>query len=108
MPIVIPCSQPGCAALAHYRGRCELHARNWEQRRGTTTQRGYDGAWQRLRRMVLADEPLCRHCAAADRITIATEVDHIVPLDSAPHLRLERSNLQPLCHPCHDAKTRLQ
>ena len=39
-------------------------------------------------------------------IESAAELDHIIPIDQAPHLRLMPLNLQPLCHPCHVAKTR--
>jgi 5-methylcytosine-specific restriction endonuclease McrA len=42
------------------------------------------------------------------RAVPATEVDHIVDIVDAPHLRLEHSNLQSLCKPCHSAKTRLK
>ena len=65
--------------------------------------RGYDTHWQRLRRVVLADEPLCRHCHAAGRIEPASEVDHILPLSKGG--TNDRENLQPLCHRCHSFKT---
>ena len=58
---------------------------------------------------MLADEPLCRLCAEAGRVTAATDVDHIeafAGLDDP--LRLARSNLRPLCHPCHMARTARQ
>ena len=47
--------------------------------------------------------PLCVHCEERHQISIATQLDHIVPLfkggeDDYP-------NLQGLCDPCHDAKT---
>ena len=74
----------------------------WRQHDGVSAgARGYDAAWQRLRLLVLAEEPLCRSCGASP----ATEADHIVPLSRASHLRLERTNVQGLCAPCHRAKT---
>lgn len=44
-------------------------------------------------------------CKAKGRVTPATEVDHIVPLRQGG-ARLDRSNLQSLCRPCHAQKTR--
>ena len=59
--------------------------------------------------MVVAQEPLCVECLAsglADRAT--AEVDHIIPISEAPHLRLTRENLQGLCSVCHGRKTRAE
>lgn len=51
------CAEPGCPTIVTstaYRGRCDTHRRQWDQQRGTTTQRGYGAnhqqervAWQR-------------------------------------------------------------
>jgi len=57
-------------------------------------------AWGRLRRQVLTDEPLCRHCAAQGLVVVATEVDHMRGADDC-----SRDALQPLCKPCHSIKT---
>jgi HNH endonuclease len=54
--------------------------------------------WQTLRAQVLGEEATCRRCPAP-----ATHVDHIVPL--ARGGSRDRSNLQALCRPCHEAKT---
>jgi len=56
--------------------------------------RGYDRAWEALRRSVLRDEPTCRVRGCRKR---AEHVDHIVAIALAPQLRLDRANLQPLC-----------
>ena len=56
-----------------------------------------------VREAVKQDEPLCRHCKAAGRVTVATVIDHIVPL--AKGGSNDKSNYQPLCVACHDAKT---
>ena len=75
-------------------------------RRKPSSKRGYGGSWRRWRLMVLAEEPLCRECLAAGRVTPATDVDHIVPLaDGGTN---ERGNLQALCHSCHSRKTARQ
>lgn len=67
------------------------------------SKRGYGRDWQALRLRHLASEPLCRMCKAEGRITAATVVDHIVPIEQAPHRRLDASNCQSLCKPHHDS-----
>lgn len=57
--------------------------------------------WRRLRAIVLRDNPLCRLCAFEDRLTLATDVDHIDGNPANNSLR----NLQSLCHECHSRKT---
>jgi len=68
-------------------------------------QRGYCGNWKRARLMHLAREPLCRMCSKENRYTLANEVDHIVPLAIGGN-RFDSANLQSLCRPCHQEKTR--
>lgn len=58
------------------------------------------GNWRRL---ILSAEPLCRHCAAKGLVVIATEVDHIKPLELGGDYAPE--NAQALCHECHVLKT---
>ena len=58
-------------------------------------------AWRKLRRSVLASEPLCRHCTAQGKTTVATDLDH---RDNDPSNN-DLVNLVPLCHSCHSKKT---
>jgi 5-methylcytosine-specific restriction protein A len=76
------------------RTRRALHDRT----RPSSSARGYDRAWSRVRLVQLARAPLCK-CGA-----VAVEVDHVVPLADGG-ARLELGNLQSLCKPCHTAKT---
>jgi 5-methylcytosine-specific restriction endonuclease McrA len=73
--------------------------------RGTTTERGYDEAWKRLRADHLKREPLCRECRKAGRAVPATVGDHIIDIAERPDLRLEDDNIQSLCKTHHDRKT---
>ena len=57
-------------------------------------------AWRKLRKQVLAEEPLCRHCAAQGLVGLATEVDHM--RGAADN---SRDALQALCKPCHTHPT---
>ena len=69
-------------------------------------QRFYDGKlWRKFRLERLLKEPMCRQCKKEGRDTPATVCDHIIELKAAPHLRLDPSNIQPLCSKCHNAKT---
>lgn len=65
--------------------------------------RGYGKEWDRLRKQVLKEEPLCRLCQRAGKVVPSAEVDHTVP--KAEGGTDARSNLQGLCKPCHKAKT---
>jgi 5-methylcytosine-specific restriction protein A len=60
-------------------------------------------AWRKLRRSVLASEPLCRMCTAQGLTVPATDVDH---RDNNP-ANNELVNLQPLCRSHHSLKTNL-
>jgi len=99
-----PCSNQPCSNFGSG-GPCAEHARQYEQHRGSARARGYDGTWDRLRLIVLAEEPICGECQAEGFIVPSTEVDHIIPIAQRPELRLVRSNLQGLCKPHHSTKT---
>jgi len=62
------------------------------------------GAWKRLRVQALnRDHWLCQECLRRGKITTAREVHHKLPLEEYPELGLELSNLESLCHECHEA-----
>jgi 5-methylcytosine-specific restriction protein A len=68
------------------------------------TERIRGGALQAIRARVLRrDKHLCRSCLAVDRVTIAVEVDHIVPLHAGGSECDD--NRQSLCVDCHAAKS---
>lgn len=67
--------------------------------RPSSSAQGYGRTWQRLRRMVLAGQPVCADCQRAP----ATEVDHIVSKRKGG--TDDRSNLIGLCCSCHSKKT---
>ena len=99
-----PCSTPGCPELVEAGQRsCPEHLRHERKRydrdRGTSAQRGYDSrVWRKVRAMVLRDEPLCRRCKTAGKLTAAAVVHHIDE-DSRNNMR---GNLEPLCERCHN------
>ena len=63
--------------------------------------------WRKLRNMMLAAHPLCKDCQAQGRISAATEVHHIIPVEKGrtpgemQRLAYSVHNLVSLCHHCH-------
>ena len=111
MPVRAPsaCKRSGCAG--HVRnGVCSQcgslkRATNaaHDETRGNNTERGYDGNWRKVRAMFLRAHPLCQDCQAAGRVTMASEVHHLIKVrDGGAH---RDDNLVALCKPCHSART---
>lgn len=71
--------------------------------RKTAHERGYGWQWQKIRRRWLMENPLCKFCADAGRVTAASVVDHIVPHKGDQNLFWDENNWQSLCKPCHDS-----
>lgn len=65
--------------------------------------------WLQLRRAKLTDQPLCEECERNGYVVAATEVHHIVPVESVKGdseqlaLLFKYSNLMSVCHSCHVA-----
>lgn len=63
--------------------------------------------WRSLRLCKLKDCPLCERCKISDKITLATEVHHITPVESVTTesqmriLMYDHDNLMSVCHNCH-------
>jgi hypothetical protein len=131
--VLKPCANPTCAELVE-RGRCPKCIAKFEQSRGTTTQRGYDGSYERRRvECFERDEWRCVDCGwQPDIVRLALEAgigmpprdrvleelrrryharerhlhsDHQIPIGHAPNLRLELANLRTRCNACHAVKT---
>ncbi|KWR80342.1 HNH endonuclease [Cupriavidus metallidurans] len=105
-----PCRRPGCpkhatGASAYCAEHSELKRIEFESRRGSSAARGYGGKWQRERAAYLKANPVCVEHRSVGRVVLATVVDHIVPHKGDQRLFWSRSNWQPLCKACHDAKT---
>ncbi len=105
------CKQIGCHELTRdIKGYCEEHiyvANERDKYRGSARQRGYDSTWEKLRKIVLRENPLCHDCLEKERqeITPSTEVHHIKKVREYPELRLVKSNLMGLCPSCHKSRT---
>lgn len=69
-----------------------------DQRRPSSTARGYDGEWRKLRAGFLREHPFCAFCGAS-----AEHVDHKVRHQGVKALLLSWTNLQSLCAYCHNS-----
>lgn len=59
--------------------------------------------WKSKRQLILRrDEYLCRECKRYGKITPATTVHHILPIEQRPDLKLNSQNLISLCNECHN------
>jgi 5-methylcytosine-specific restriction protein A len=108
-----PCRHSGCAALLDKPGFCDKHRREEfkVQKQFVTDDykernRFYQRiAWKNVRALQLQLEPLCRLCRSNGKLIAATVVDHRTPIAEGG-AELDLDNLQSLCSPCHNAKTR--
>ena len=100
------CAEPGCPTLVT-KGYCLRHNRNrrLREKRESSSERTYDHRWQKLCKIVLARDPICKACEEAP----STEVDHIIPRAPTQHAAdVTEEELQALCASCHSSKTRAE
>lgn len=106
-----PCAS-GCGKVTSERfcescSKQKYVGRTSDRLKGSASSRGYDNDWRKIRLVALRrDNYLCQICLKTDRPTQATDVDHIISIKKAPERRLDLSNLQSLCKPCHIDKSR--
>jgi 5-methylcytosine-specific restriction endonuclease McrA len=131
------CRQQGCPRTTR-NGFCDEHRREryraQDEQRGTSTERGYTGAYRVLRLQAFArDEWRCIECGwepdlvklfrranagfpAAHQLLeelrirhnagdVHLHCDHRIPIEERANLRLSLPNLQTLCSSCHARKT---
>lgn len=82
------------------------HPRPSWAKKATAAKRVTGRKLQRLRAELFARSPLCAECGRHGRITLATQRDHIVPLEEGGQ-DIE-SNVQGLCADCHDVKSKAE
>lgn len=77
--------------------RCALHQSDLTRTdtRPSSSARGYDREWQRIRNTVMTEQPICQRCG----VKPARDVHHLRPLrHGGTH---DRANLVSLCRGCH-------
>lgn len=78
------------------------------ERHSTGDRQFYKSAgWQKLRMVVLRNEPLCRVHRSAGYLIPANVVDHIIAITAGGHPS-HAHNLMPLCSKCHDKKSAME
>ena len=103
--------RPGCKyPLCPHRAEegssyCKTHKSKEEDMRLTSTERGYNYRWQKVRKIYLRRNPLCFECLKEGRIEPATVVDHIEPHRGDNEKFWNEDNFQSLCERCHNRKT---
>lgn len=102
-----PCSYPGCPKLTNDR-YCEEHQKVMNDRynkyeRPYNSSVRYGASWRKRRNKYIKEHPLCEECLKEGKITVATEVHHIIPIkDGGTH---DYDNLMSLCKSCHSRIT---
>ena len=97
------CVYPNCGMLVPSKERyCEEHAKkvskDYEQTRETAVKRGYTKRWQKIRKIKLAQDPMCECNACREQRLAANIVHHI---DGNPKNNASR-NLMSMNDSCHN------
>ena len=78
-------------------------AKEYDQQRGSSRQRGYDTQWEKVRDFKASHDPLCEECLKQGYPDRALDVvHHIKPIETHPELRLVMDNLMSLCTAHHE------
>jgi 5-methylcytosine-specific restriction enzyme A len=106
------CCYAGCQRTIDKPAYCEAHQRimdakekNRKNNHRSEFTKLYNWDWRKFRERYVKEHPLCIYCLKQDKLTPTQEVDHIVPHLGDKDLFWDEHNLQPLCKPCHSAKT---
>ena len=105
------CSTPMCAGMATKGTLCDPCRSEKETTYRDSPERARlnkfyaSPLWRRLSQRVRRETPLCVRCTTQGLTVVADIVDHILPVRTHWDKRFDKTNLQPLCHSCHNKKT---
>lgn len=88
-----------CEACEALRGE---EKKDYDRQRGSSSSRGYDSAWQKVREAKANRNPLCERCLLRGIERPLDVVHHIKPVEDFPELRLVMENLESLCRFHHE------
>lgn len=102
------CAVPSCSEIAEGGTYCKKHQKqenHWYNVFGRTAEekKRYGSTWQKIRNRYIRIHPMCEQCQKEQRIAIAKEVHHIIPLDHGGNH--DEDNLMALCKSCHSKIT---
>lgn len=103
----MPSSPPRICSRCR-RTHCDCRAiqrKEWDERRGTAAERGYDHRWRTFRLSYLARHPLCTDCESQGLVRPAVHIHHIKKLRDHPEYKYDEQWLMPLCETCHNVRT---
>src|SRR4051812_665902 len=58
--------------------------------------------WQKLRRIYLTHHPLCEMCEVNNKITVANQIHHKIPVRKDINKFFDIQNLKSVCRECHE------
>ena len=78
----------------------------YDKRRGTAAERGYNAKWRKERKLYLSepDNQLCAICLKDGKVTASECIDHIIPHKGDKNLFWDINNWQPSCLKCNTKK----
>ena len=99
-----PCNKPGCGVLVRDgSARCDKHKPAAWAKKPNATKRITGRRLQAMRAELFNAYPLCAECERQGLVSLATQRDHIKPLEEGG--TDDCDNEQGLCVPCHAAKS---
>jgi len=113
------CSKTSCREYIDYSEQyCDKHKGNTNKVYNRTIRYSADNRqftefynsskWRKLSKRKRLSNPCCEKCLEQGRIIPVDVVDHIIELKDDWEKRLDWSNLQSLCHACHNFKTAME
>ena len=105
------CGTPMCAGMAVKGTLCEPCRKEKATTYRVSPERAklntfYQGTqWRSLSKAYRRRHPLCAHCKGRGITTPCDMTDHVVPIRTAWDRRYDPTNMQALCHQCHNIKT---
>ncbi|MGO3732065.1 MAG: HNH endonuclease signature motif containing protein [Vagococcus sp.] len=117
MSIKKQCNHAGCRILIDYDSSyCDKHKKRdriykkdeYSKRKAKDEKylRLYNSKrWRTTSKIYRINHPICENCLSIGIIKPVDVVDHIIEVKDDWNLRYEETNLQSLCHNCHNQKT---
>lgn len=116
------CNHAGCKTLVNFNiEHCKKHKIVYKERKNKSDSYEYrkekygryhrfykTNRWERLSRLHRLKNPLCEECKKLGIIRAVDVADHIIEIRDDWSKRYDESNIQSLCHACHNRKTRTE
>ena len=100
---------PVAVFLCLFPGVMSTPGKRYDDKRGSSAERGYGYRWQKAREGFLRSHPLCVIHERSGKIAAAIVLDHIIAHKGDMALFWDKDNWQGLCKTCHDSvKKRLE